>query len=160
VERELDAIRDKAQDLLWPENQDEARWSDVTDRYAEQPGMPWLPPRGLDSLLAIACNGGLWEDLKNGYVTKKPKKKRTSAQVTVESGPDDEGRVRLRIEPQHAGPAPRVHYAEDGPLTDACPQLQDHALSDGERPAAGRRRQRPVEQDLLDLPLFAARDSG
>ncbi|MCX6925201.1 MAG: DUF499 domain-containing protein, partial [Verrucomicrobia bacterium] len=42
VEREFDAIRDKAQDLLWPENQDEARWSDVADRYAEQAGMVWL----------------------------------------------------------------------------------------------------------------------
>jgi hypothetical protein len=28
VEKEFDAIRDKAQDLLWPESQDEARWSD------------------------------------------------------------------------------------------------------------------------------------
>ncbi len=129
VEQEFDAIRDKAQDLLWPENQDEARWSDVADRYAEQPGMPWLPPKGLDTLLGLACNRGLWEDLKNGYVTKKPKKKRTSAQVTVESGPDDQGRVRLRVEPQYAGPAPRVHYAEDAPLTDACPQLQDQALT-------------------------------
>ena len=39
VEKEFDAIRDKAQDLLWPENLDEARWSDVVDRYAEQAGM-------------------------------------------------------------------------------------------------------------------------
>ena len=38
VEKEFDAIRDKAQDLLWPENQDEARWSDVVDRCAEQAG--------------------------------------------------------------------------------------------------------------------------
>ncbi|MCI0393005.1 MAG: DUF499 domain-containing protein [Acidobacteria bacterium] len=45
VEKEFDAIRDKAQDLLWPENQDQARWSDVADRYAEQAGMPWLPPK-------------------------------------------------------------------------------------------------------------------
>lgn len=29
-----------------------------------------------------------------------------------------------------------------------------HALSDGEQPAAGR-RMRPIEKDLLDLPLFA-----
>jgi hypothetical protein len=131
VEQEFDAVRDKAQDLLWPENQDEARWSDVIDRYAEQPGMPWLPPKGLDTLKAIACNRGLWEDLNNGYVTKRPKKKRTSAQVTVESGPDDEGRVRLRIEPQHAGPAPRIHYAEDGLVTDASAQLQDQTLTTG-----------------------------
>ena len=44
VEKDFDPVRDKAQDLLWPDNQDEARWSDVADRYTEQAGMPWLPP--------------------------------------------------------------------------------------------------------------------
>jgi len=52
----------------------------------------------------VGC--GLWEDLSNGYVTKKPKKKRTSVQIIADSGPDDAGRVRLSINPQHAGPAP------------------------------------------------------
>jgi hypothetical protein len=125
VEREFDAISDKAQDLLWPENQDETRWSDVADRYAEQAGMVWLPPKGLDTLKAIACNRGLWEDLGNGYVTKNPKKKRTSVQVTAEPELGDEGRVRLRVNPQNAGPAPRIYYAEDAPVTDSSAQLKD-----------------------------------
>jgi hypothetical protein len=127
-EKEFDAIRDKAQDLLWPENQDDARWSDVVDRYAEQPGMPWLPPKGLDTLRLIACNRGLWEDLGNGYITKSPKKKRTSAQVIEESEPDDRGSVRLRVNAQNAGPAPRIHYAEDGPVSESCVQLKDNTL--------------------------------
>ena len=125
VEKDFDAVRDKAQDLLWPENQDEARWSDVTDRYAEQAGMQWLPPKGLDTLKSIACNRGLWEDLGNGYITKKPKKKRTSAQVIAESEPDDNGKVRLRVNPQNAGPAPRIHYAEDAPVSEASPELKE-----------------------------------
>lgn len=129
VEGEFDAIRDKAQDLLWPENQDEARWSDVADRYAEQAGMYWLPPRGLDSLKAIACNRGLWEDLGNGYVTKKPKKKRTSVQVVQESNPDDNGQVRLRVNPQNAGPAPRIYLAEDGPVSESSQLLTDPSLT-------------------------------
>lgn len=129
VEKEFDPIRDKAQDLLWPENQDEARWSDVADRYAEQAGMPWLPPKGLDILKSIACNRGLWEDLGNGYVTKKPKKKRTAVQVIAESDPDDDGKVRLRINPQNAGPAPRIHFAEDGPVTDKSDALKDSVLT-------------------------------
>lgn len=129
VENEFDAIRDKAQDLLWPENQDDARWSDVADRYAEQAGMPWLPPKGLDNLKSTACNRGLWEDLGNGYVTKKPKKKRTSVQVIAESEPDDKGAVRLRINPQNAGPAPRVHYAEDAAVDESSPQLKDQIYS-------------------------------
>ncbi|MCG2770731.1 MAG: chitobiase/beta-hexosaminidase C-terminal domain-containing protein, partial [Desulfobacterales bacterium] len=125
VEKEFDAIRDKAQDLLWPENQDEARWSDVADCYAEQAGMVWLPPKGLDALKGIACNRGLWEDLGNGYVTKKPQKKRTSVQVIAEPELGDEGKVRLRVNPQNAGPAPRIYYAEDGPVSDSSPQLKD-----------------------------------
>jgi hypothetical protein len=129
VEKDFDAIRDKAQDLLWPENQDEARWSDVADRYTEQAGMPWLPPKGLDTLKSIACNRGLWEDLGNGYVTKKPKKKRTAVQVIAESEPDDEGKVRLRVNAQNAGPAPRIHFAEDATVTEKSPQLKDQFLT-------------------------------
>ncbi len=125
VDQEFGAIRDKAEDLLWPTGQDETRWSDAVDRYAEQPGMPWLPPRGLDTLKSIACNRGLWEDLGNGYVTKKPKKKRTSVQIIPESAPDDAGKVRLRINPQNAGPAPRIFYAEDGPVDEKSAQLRD-----------------------------------
>jgi len=128
VEKDFDPIRDKAQDLLWPENQDEARWSDVADRYAEQAGVPWLPPKGLDVLRSVACNRGLWEDLGNGYVTKKPKKKKTSVQVIPESDPDDNGQVRLRVNPQNAGPAPRIYYAEDCPVSELSPLLKDNVL--------------------------------
>jgi hypothetical protein len=129
IEKEFDAIRNKAQDLLWPVEQDDARWSDVIDRYAEQPGMPWLPPKGLDTLKSIACNRGLWEDLGNGYVTKRPKKKRTSAQIIPESEPDDNGKVRLRINPQNAGPAPRIYYAEDAPVSESSAQLKDQTYT-------------------------------
>jgi hypothetical protein len=129
IEKDFDPIRDKAQDLLWPENQDEARWSDIVDRYTEQAGMPWLPPRGLDMLKSIACNRGLWEDLGNGYVTRKPKKKKTSVQATADSDPDDNGTVHLRVNAQNAGPAPRIHYVEDGPVSEASPQLADQTLT-------------------------------
>lgn len=129
VEKEFDAIRDKGEDLLWPENLDEARWADAVDRYAEQAGMYWLPPKGLDSLKSIACNRGLWEDLGNGYVTKKPKKKCTSVQIIAESEPDDAGQVRLRINPQNAGPAPRIFFAEDGPVSETSAQLKDQAYT-------------------------------
>ena len=129
VEREFDAIRDKAEDLLWPESQDETRWSDAADRYAEQPGMPWLPPRGLDALKTIACNRGVWEDLRTGYVTKKPQRKQTSAQIVRESEPDDEGRVRLQVNPMNAGPTPRIHYAEGSTVSESSPLLTENPLS-------------------------------
>ncbi len=129
VGKEFDAIRDKAEDLLWPVGQAETRWADVADCYSEQAGMPWLPPRGLDQLKGIATNRGLWEDLGNGYVTKVPKKKRTSAQVVVEQGPDDEGRVRLKVNPQNAGSAPRIHYAEEAPVSELSPPLKENPYS-------------------------------
>lgn len=126
VEKEFDAIRDKSEDLLWPENQDETRWADAADRYAEQSGMPWLPPRALDVLNNIACNRALWEDLGNGYVTKKPKKKRTSAQVVDEPELGVEGRVRLRVNAVNAGPVPRIYYAEDSSVSEASPALKEN----------------------------------
>ena len=126
IEKEFDAIRDKSEDLLWPESQDETRWSDAADRYAEQPAMPWLPPKGLDVLKTIACNRGVWEDLDNGYITKKPQKKGTSAQIVPESEPDDEGRVRLQINPVNAGPAPRIHYAEGSAVSESSPLLTEN----------------------------------
>ena len=129
VEKEFDSVRDKSEDLLWPENQDDTRWADAADRYAEQPGMPWLPPRALDLLKSIACNRGLWEDLGNGYITKKPRKKRTSAQVVAEPELGDEGRVRLRVNPVNAGPAPRIHYAEDSSVSESSPVLKDNPYS-------------------------------
>lgn len=129
IEKNFDPIRDKAQDLLWPANQDEARWSDVEDRYSEQAGMFWLPPKGLDTLRFNACSRGLWEDLGNGYVTRKPKKKKTSVQIVTESEPSDYGEVRLRINPQNAGPAPRIHFAEDNPVSESNPQIQDNILT-------------------------------
>lgn len=129
VDKDFGAILDKAQDLLWPENQDDARWSDVIDRSTEQAGMPWLPPKGLETLRSIACNRGLWEDLGNGYVTRKPKKKKTSVQVVADGEPNDRGMVRLRVNPQNAGPAPRIFYAEDGPVSESCPHLKDNQLS-------------------------------
>ena len=129
VEKEFDSVRDKSEDLLWPESQDDTRWADAADRYAEQPGMPWLPPRALDLLKSIACNRGLWEDLGNGYITKTPRKKRTSAQVVAEPELGDEGRVRLRVEPVNAGPVPRIHYAEDSSVSESSPVLKENPYS-------------------------------
>jgi hypothetical protein len=129
VEREFDALRDKAQDLLWPANQDEARWADMLDRMAEQAGMPWMPPKGLEQLKDIACSRGLWEDLANTYLSKKPKKKKATVQVVVESGPDDEGNVRLRVTSMHAGSNPRIHYAETGAVSEQSPRLDDDQLT-------------------------------
>ena len=72
VEKEFDSVRDKSEDLLWPENQDDTRWADAADRYAEQPGMPWLPPRALDLLKSIACNRGCGRTSATGTSRRSP----------------------------------------------------------------------------------------
>lgn len=128
VEKEFDALRDKAEDLLWPEGVPEARWKDAEDRAEEQAGMPWMPPRGLDTLRGLAINRGLWEDLGNGYVTRRPAKKKTSVQVSQETDPNDAGQVRLRVSAQHAGPSARIHYAEESLVSQKSPVLDDDTL--------------------------------
>jgi hypothetical protein len=50
-------------------------------------------------------------------------------QVVADSEPDDEGKVRLRINAQNAGPAPRIYFAEDGPVTDASPPLKEQTYT-------------------------------
>ncbi|TGE21860.1 DUF499 domain-containing protein [Hymenobacter aquaticus] len=128
VEANFDAIREKAETLLWPAGQDEVRLSDMSDLYAEQAAMNWLPPRGLDDLRRLAYNRGVWEEIGRDHLTKKPKKKKTSVQFVVESGPDDTGEVRLRVNPQNAGPRPIIYYAENGPVSESSQQLHDQIL--------------------------------
>jgi Protein of unknown function (DUF499)/Fn3 associated len=128
LEANFEAIRSKSEDLLWPENSEEVRWIDALERFSEQSGMPWLPPKGIEQIKNLACKRGLWEEIGNGYVTKKPQRKKTSVQWSEESSRDDEGFVRLRINAQNAGPAPRIHYAEDGPVSQSSPILKEELL--------------------------------
>lgn len=129
IDKDFDTVLDKAQDLLWPKDLDEVRWSDADDCYREQAGMYWLPPRGLDTLKAKAIAQGLWEDLGNGYVTKKPKKKKTSIQVVPEGDQLEDGTVRLKINPVNAGPAPVIYYEEDGVVSTSSKKLKEFSLS-------------------------------
>ncbi len=129
IEKAFDGIREKAETLLWPSGSEDVRWEDFRDRAFEQAGMPWLPPRGLERIRELACSRGNWEDLGNGYFTKKPRPKKTSAQIFVEGNPDNSGRVTLRVNPQNGGPSPRIHYAEDGPVSQKSPVLKHDKLT-------------------------------
>lgn len=129
VEKDFDALRDQAEDQLWPEGSNETRWTDAVERAQNKAAMPWLPPKGLDTLRALCITKGRWEDLGNGYVSKVPTPKRTSVQVTAETEPDDNGFVRLRVSSQNAGAVPRIHYAEDGKVSERSPQLNDDTLT-------------------------------
>jgi hypothetical protein len=122
VEASYDAVRSKAEALLW-NGDDRARWTDIIDRANENPGFFWLPPKGLDHLKRLATVKGRWEDLGDGWITKRPEKKKTSAQVTIQAEMDDKGELRLQVTPVHAGPAPQVYYSESMPVTEASHRL-------------------------------------
>lgn len=128
VEQNFDAILDKAQDVLWPQNQDESRWADIEDRYQENAGMYWLPPKGLDNIKVKAIREGKWEDLGGSLVSKKPKKKRTSAQIAQEGDQHEDGTVRLKINPLNAGNRPEIHYHENGTVSPSSPKLNELTL--------------------------------
>ena len=125
VETNFESLCDIAEDVLWPENQDITKWADALARASEQPSMPWLPPRGIERLKASACERAKWEELDNGNITKKPKRKKTSVQIQAESERGERGQVRLEINPLNAGPAPRVHYAVESAVSESSDVLED-----------------------------------
>lgn len=127
VKENFDALKARAEQLLFGQ-QDEARITDLKDKMKQKTQMPWLPAKGFDALVQEACQRGLWEDQGNGYLTKKPKPKSTSAIVTAMNDPDDGGKVRLKVETTHAGNAPRIHYSEDGSVSEQSPVLKENTL--------------------------------
>lgn len=129
IEKAFDGIREKAENLLWPSGSDDVRWEDFRDRASEQAAMPWLPPKGLERIRELAFSRGNWEDLGHGYHTKKPRPKKTSVQISQEGDPDDKGKVTLRVNPQNGGPSPRIHYSEDGPVSQESPILGSDTLN-------------------------------
>jgi len=133
VTKDFDAIRDKAQDLLWPENQDDARWADVTDRYSEQAGMSLAPsqrtrypqvcrvqPRTLGRSWQWLCHEESEEEANISSDSRRVRARR-------------QGSGASRVNPQNAGPAPRIHYAEDAPVSESSPQLKDQSYTTSAR---------------------------
>jgi hypothetical protein len=124
----FDALRARAESLLFG-SQDEVRKTDLLDRMKQKTQMPWLPSRGFDELAIEAYQRGVWEDMGNGYITKKPKPKKTEVIVSEASMPDDAGTVRLKIDVANAGNSPRIHYAEDSDVSENSPVLNDNSLA-------------------------------
>ena len=60
------------------------------------------------------------------FVMERTVGRAPEAQVIAEPVPGDEGKVHLRVHPQNAGPAPRIHYAEDASVSEASDQLKEN----------------------------------
>lgn len=124
----FDALKARAEGELFG-SQEDVRKTDLIDKMRQSTAMPWLPSKGFDLLLQEAYKRGIWEDLGNGYITRKPRPKSTQVTVMEEGSPDDEGRVRLKINTVNAGNNPRVHYQEDGKVSESSPVLDDTTLT-------------------------------
>lgn len=127
IPENFDALRARSEQLLFGA-QDEARKTDLLDKIKQKTQMPWLPSKGFDQLAQEAFQRGIWEDLGNGYITKKPKAKQTEVLVFPDSSPDDNGKVRLKIDVVNAGNSPKIHYQEDGEVTTKSAVLTDNVL--------------------------------
>jgi hypothetical protein len=128
VDAEFDALRDFAEANLWNDGSITIDWATAIAREKQRPKMPWMPPKGLDTLKAIAVQRGGWEDLGNGHVSHTPAKKKTAVQVVADTTPDDDGVVVLRVNALNAGPSARIHYAEDDAVSTSSPVLKDETL--------------------------------
>jgi hypothetical protein len=91
--------------------------------------MPWLHNKGFDALIREAAQRGVWEDMGNGYITKKPKPKMTDVMISEDNLPDDFGTVRLKVDVTNAGNSPRIHFAEDGVVSESSPILKENVLA-------------------------------
>lgn len=128
IPENFDALRIRAEALLFG-SQDEVRKTDLFDKMKQQTKMPWLPSRGFEQLANEAYQRGLWEDLGNGYISKKPKPKTTQVIITNDTSPDDSGTVRLKIDVANAGENYDIHYAEDAVVSENSPVLPDNTLA-------------------------------
>ena len=128
VAENFDTLRARAEQLLFGNSAD-ARKTDLVEKLRQKAQMPWLPVKGFDLLIQEACQRGVWEDLGNGYITKKPRPKTTQVVFSEASAPDDRGTVKLKIEAVNAGSAPRIHYQEDGAVSAASPVLSENVLA-------------------------------
>lgn len=128
VDAEFDALRDFAETNLWNDGSITIDWATAIAREKQRPKMPWMPPKGLDTLKSIAVQRGVWEDLGNGHVSHTPAKKKTAVQVVADTTPDDDGVVVLRVNALNAGPSARIHYAEDDAVSTSSPVLKDETL--------------------------------
>ena len=128
ITENFDALKARAEQLLFG-SQDEARKTDLLDKMKQKTQMPWLPLKGFDQLALEAYQRGVWEDLKNGYLSRNPKPKTTEVIISEDNSPDDSGTVRLKIDVVNAGNSPRVHYEEDGEVSENSVVLSENSLA-------------------------------
>ena len=126
-EDHVDALLDRAEDMLWPPGGDRrVLWRDVANRAVTNERWPWLPPKGLESLRKIAEGRGRWKSSEEGYIEKGPfPKAKTRAMVNQRDYNEATGSTTLEVLARDAGQHGRVHFAEDPNVTASSPCIPD-----------------------------------
>jgi hypothetical protein len=127
IKDNFDALIARSDKLLFG-LRDDVRKTDLSENLKQKTQMPWLPPKGFALLMQEAFQRGIWEDLCNGYITKKPRPKNTEVILAEEGTSDDSGFVRLKVETVNAGENAKIYYEEDGPVSEQSKVLADDFL--------------------------------
>jgi hypothetical protein len=111
---QIDALIQRAEDILWSEAQSRIPWKDVVSRAQSNVRWQWLQPKGLDAIRDHATSTGRWAYEGDGYVDKSPPQPRTTAKVVVRSTDEETGEAELEILPQNAGKKPTILVSKTG----------------------------------------------
>src|SRR3546814_8567306 len=105
--------------------------ADLRTRAKTTPRWPWLPPKGLQDLIRIACSRGRWRHIESdGRVLIGPfEAERPSVRVVEEHYDDTRGEAKLRVLAENAGDFAIIHYAFAGGATEASPSHNGGALT-------------------------------
>lgn len=115
---QLESLRLRAEDVLFPTGQSRARWSDIQERAASNPRWVWLPPKGLESIKIHALSTGRWAEA-DGYVDKAPPPPQPV--LTIEGTRFDPrtGKSEIDLMVANAGRAPTVLVSETPDVYDS-----------------------------------------
>jgi hypothetical protein len=127
VDPHVDALLDRAEDMLWPAGGDRrVPWRDVASRAITNERWPWLPPKGLEELRKIAEGRGRWRYSEEGFIEKGPfPKAKTQVLFSVRSYDEETGTATLEVLARNAGPHGQVHYAKDSNVNASSPRVPD-----------------------------------
>ncbi|ADU51937.1 hypothetical protein Tmar_1836 [Thermaerobacter marianensis DSM 12885] len=124
--RDPSSFRQMVERNLWPEGQQEVRWTEIKRRAATDPGWILHHPQALDDLKDEMIRRDLWRDAGDGYVRRGPfPKPATDVQIQVLSRDPQTGEVTLRVRPLHGDV---VHYSCDGAVSPSSPRLDGAEL--------------------------------
>lgn len=107
---QLEGLRMRAEETLFPNGQSRARWSDIQEQAARVTRWVWLPPKGLEAVKTHALSTARWAEA-DGFVDKSPPPPRPV--LTIEATRIlKEGNAEIDLMVSNAGRAPRILMSE------------------------------------------------